>query len=43
MQLYKFHPQAEQRLEEKKERLSPWKLGGLTPLRLLKRVYHDFE
>jgi membrane protein len=26
-----------------KQRLSPWKLGGLTPWQLLKRVYHEFE
>lgn len=44
MRLYKFNSRAEHRTqEEKKEKLSPWKLGGLTPLRLMKRVYHEFE
>jgi len=43
MRLYKFDPKGESRTEEKKERLSPWKLGGLTPWRLLKRVYHEFD
>jgi len=42
MRLYNFQPRTEH-TEEKKERLSPWKLGGLTPWRLLKRVYHEFE
>src|SRR4051812_35532667 len=43
MQLYKFNSKTEHRAEEKKERLSPWKLGGLTPLGLLKHVYHEFD
>lgn len=30
-------------IEAIKERLSPWKLGGLTPWQLLKRVYHEFN
>ncbi|HET9839801.1 MAG TPA: YihY/virulence factor BrkB family protein [Candidatus Angelobacter sp.] len=42
MRLYKFERSHEQ-TEKKKERLSPWKLGGLTPRQLLKRVYHEFD
>jgi membrane protein len=42
MRLYKFQKSHEQ-TEKKKERLSPWKLGGLTPWQLLKRVYHEFD
>src|SRR5215469_6503010 len=30
-------------IEAIKQRLSPWKLGGLTPWQLLKRVYHEFD
>ena len=30
-------------MEAVKERTSPWKLGGLTPLQLLKRVYHEIN
>jgi membrane protein len=43
MRLYKFQPKNQEHMEEKKERLSPWKLGGLTPWRLLKRVYNEFN
>jgi membrane protein len=43
MRLYKFQPNNQEHMEEKKERLSPWKLGGLTPWRLLKRVYNEFN
>jgi len=32
-----------QHTEAVKERLSPWKLGGLTSWQLLKRVYHEFD
>ncbi len=42
MRLYKFERSPEQ-TAKKKERLSPWKLGGLTPWQLLKRVYHEFD
>src|SRR4029077_5620324 len=31
------------RAEAVKERTSPWKLGGLTPLQLLKGVYHEIN
>src|SRR5215469_11275630 len=30
-------------IEAIKQRLSPWKLGGLTPWQLLKRVYQEFS
>jgi membrane protein len=30
-------------VEKKKERLSAWKLGGLTPIQLGKRVYHEVD
>lgn len=43
MRLYKFDAKKHESQEKKKERLSPWKLGGLTPWRLLKRVYHEFD
>jgi membrane protein len=43
MHLYKFQAKAHENTEKKKERLSPWKLGGLTPLQLLKRVYNEFN
>jgi membrane protein len=42
MRLYKFEESHEQ-TEKKKERLSPWRLGGLTPWQLLTRVYHEFD
>ncbi|HEY7404113.1 MAG TPA: YihY/virulence factor BrkB family protein [Candidatus Angelobacter sp.] len=32
-----------QREELIKENLSPWRLGGLTPWQLLKRVYHEID
>jgi membrane protein len=43
MRLYKFEGKSQQSSEARKERLSPWKLGGLTPWQLLKRVYHEFD
>jgi len=43
MRLYKFDARRHESQEETKERLSPWKLGGLTPWQLLKRVYHEFD
>src|SRR4051794_7560167 len=43
MRLYKFNSQTASQTEAKKERLSAWKLGGLTPWQVLKRVYHEFE
>ena len=43
MRLHKFEQRAGQKTEAVKERLSPWKLGGLTPWQLLKRVYHEFD
>ena len=43
MRLYKFEEETEHHAEVIKERTSPWKLGGLTPWQLLKRVYHEFD
>jgi len=31
------------KVEATKERVSPWKLGGLTPIQLGKRVYEEFD
>ena len=41
MHLYKFAERTGHRTEAVKERTSPWKLGGLSPLQLVKRVYHE--
>jgi membrane protein len=43
MRLYKFAEKAGAHTEAVKERTSPWKLGGLTPLQLVKRVYHEID
>jgi len=43
MRLYKFQAETHEKTEKKKERLSPWKLGGLTSWQLLKRVYNEFN
>lgn len=43
MRLYKFAEETGPRAEAIKEHASPWKLGGLTPLQLLKRVYHEID
>jgi membrane protein len=44
VQLYKFNPKADHRKQERaKEHASPWKLGGLGPLALGKRVYHEID
>lgn len=43
MRLYKFAQETGPRAEAAKERVSAWKLGGLTPLQLVKRVYHEFD
>jgi membrane protein len=43
MHLYKFSAKTAPQKEAIKERTSPWKLGGLTPLKLLKRVYHEID
>lgn len=43
MHLSRIERLGAQHIEETKERLSPWKLGGLTPWQLLKRVYQEFE
>jgi membrane protein len=43
MRLYKFAEATGPRTEVVKERTSPWKLGGLTPWQLLKRVYHEIN
>ena len=42
MHLYKFSGRSERQQQERaKEKASPWKLGGLTPWRLTKRVYQE--
>lgn len=43
MRLYKFHskPQDPRVQEHARENASPWKLGGLTPWKLSKRVYEE--
>jgi len=43
MRLYKFKRETEHRAEAAKEHASPWKLGGLTPWQLLKRLYHEID
>jgi membrane protein len=43
MRLYKFAEKHGHNTEAVKEHTSPWKLGGLTPLQLLKRVYHEID
>jgi membrane protein len=43
MRLYKFAEKAGAHTEAVKERTSPWKLGGLTPLQLVKRVYQEID
>jgi membrane protein len=43
MRLYKFAEQSGHHTEAAKEHASPWKLGGLTPLQLSKRVYHEID
>lgn len=41
MRLHKVAEKTGTRTEALKERTSAWKLGGLTPWQLLKRVYHE--
>jgi membrane protein len=43
MRLYRFAEKTGPQKEAVKERTSPWKLGGLTPLQLVKRVYHEID
>jgi membrane protein len=43
MPLHIFQRENEQRAAATKERVSPWKLGGLTPWQLLKRVYYGID
>src|SRR6478752_8282912 len=43
MHVYKMREETGPRAEAVKERVSPWKLGGLTPWQLLKRVYYGIE
>jgi membrane protein len=43
MRLYRFAEKNGPHVEAVKERTSPWKLGGLTPLQLVKRVYHEID
>ena len=41
MHLYRFKEKTGDRPATPEEHASPWKLGGLTPLQLVKRVYHE--
>jgi len=43
LQLYKSKEETGPHAEAVKERTSPWKLGGLTPWQLSKRVYHEIN
>jgi membrane protein len=43
MRLYKFAQETGHHAEAAKEHASPWKLGGLTPLQLSKRVYQETD
>src|SRR5947209_10688272 len=44
MHLYKFNPKLHsQSVERTKEKTSPWKLGGLTPIQLGKRLYKETD
>lgn len=43
MRLFEFKSKTGAHAEGAKEHASPWKLGGLTPLQLLKRVYHEVD
>lgn len=45
MHLHKFNSGAEGRRAQEwaKEKTSPWKLGGLTPWQLSRRVYHEMD
>jgi membrane protein len=43
MRLHKFAQETAPHTEAVEERTSPWKLGGLTPLQLVKRVYHEID
>src|SRR5262249_25718867 len=43
MSLYQLNRRVQPTVEAAKKRASPWKLGGLTPWQLLKRVYHEFD
>ena len=43
MRLHKFESAREHGAEAIRERTSPWKLGGLTPWQLLKRVHHAID
>ncbi|HEX4605811.1 MAG TPA: hypothetical protein VH724_17550 [Candidatus Angelobacter sp.] len=43
MRRHKFGQETEQQASAAKEHTSPWKLGGLAPWQLLKRVYHEIS
>jgi membrane protein len=43
MRLYKFNHQTTPQAEVAKEQASAWKLGGLSPWQLMKRVYHEID
>jgi membrane protein len=43
MHLYKFKGESEHKAAAAEKHASAWKLGGLTPLQLGKRVYHEID
>jgi len=43
MHLYKFDHALERRSAVAVKKASPWKLGGMTPLQLIKRVYYEYS
>ena len=43
MQLHTFDRESKKRARAAKEKASPWKLGGLKPWQLLKRVFHKID
>src|SRR5436305_12231436 len=44
MRLYKFNSKLHsQSVEQVKEKTSAWKLGGLSPIQLGKRVWHEID
>ena len=43
MHLYKFKEESGHKAAAAEEHASAWKLGGLTPLQLTKRVYHEID
>lgn len=43
MRLHTLNSQAKQKAEQAREYASPWKVGGLTPWQLCRRMYYRFE